>query len=663
VARPNRSDYTPDAAVAADWGNCLSGRATAEADWWSLTGSDAYLDWVADTNAEYTTYTADMSSEYTNLVARTIAADTNYVTQSSQEEADAKRVQAKTNSDTAEQLAGSRADHKVENSAADLALVISGNQTTHDTAAAAAEQKFQTTTTAAVGQGDTDNAETDQDYVDAVYGDGGDYDTWQDAVDGAINDFSAAQAAASETFSTNLSAHDAALATTLADSYAAALEAFAQTNSTPGPPEPPMKPGPSRTRSRPSKLPSRPLIRPLPPLKAEYAERLPPMRNKTRSEAKADALQTHEQAKANAKVTAVAGQAAVNNTAAAAGAGMQKAPEAGTPPEEPEDVNSEGESILQYELLFGDQLYQNADFAMAVLVKEMRDRFGLGTLTDGNRQLSLGILGFSGSVPLASSRQLEYKIQAKFAEKLKQPLGNLKFREFRIVRPDDPHQPESLFDLGDIGSNLYGAQDFGPTADQVGGFFIQAVQEALRETYAPKFEYNSQFRDDVESFVKKYSRELKVIGVTAGLAYAASGRGFKSDLERYLYAKDVGEYLQNLGIKDVSLYSWDMNLAQQYNKIANKFGLKPLSGRTKLTTGVDFKIDIERGFAYFPFGQLSFEHVMEDGLLGRGVLFGSLDLGPYVRVVPVDTRFEPFDLQLGLPESKPIIKIGVGVEK
>lgn len=74
---------------------------------------------------------------------------------------------------------------------------------------AAANLAYQQSAAGANGDGAVGDAQANDDYVDAVYGDGGEYDTWHDTVSGAEAACKLAQSTASETLYKNLSAHDA----------------------------------------------------------------------------------------------------------------------------------------------------------------------------------------------------------------------------------------------------------------------------------------------------------------------------------------------------------------------------------------------------------------------------------------------------------------------
>ena len=68
------------------------------------------------------------------------------------------------------------------------------------------------------------DAQATDDYVDEVYGAGGDYQTWQDSLGAAENAYELAENGARETLNRNLAAHDTVLRAGLADTFADAME-------------------------------------------------------------------------------------------------------------------------------------------------------------------------------------------------------------------------------------------------------------------------------------------------------------------------------------------------------------------------------------------------------------------------------------------------------
>ncbi len=71
------------------------------------------------------------------------------------------------------------------------------------------------------------DAEAVDDYIDDVYGEDGDYDTWQSAVTDAESAYETAASSAWSGLQKSLTAHDAALESALADTYAKAMEDLA----------------------------------------------------------------------------------------------------------------------------------------------------------------------------------------------------------------------------------------------------------------------------------------------------------------------------------------------------------------------------------------------------------------------------------------------------
>jgi Ca2+-binding RTX toxin-like protein len=235
------------------WTQFLQDKSQYVASWWTSTGSGLYTTWATDVNAEYTAYDASVGSAYLTMTATIVSAraayhggtpsgggpvggspigvlpvrplplvtDATAIEQGTRDKAaaDAAYLKAKSTADL--QLAVD-----TDAAGADSGLLAAA-QTTYDTALAAANLAYQQSATDAAGDVAVANAQATDDYVDEVYGDGGDYEVWQDAIDAAEKDYNLAETAAQDTLDKNLAAHDAALAADLADTYADALEQLA----------------------------------------------------------------------------------------------------------------------------------------------------------------------------------------------------------------------------------------------------------------------------------------------------------------------------------------------------------------------------------------------------------------------------------------------------
>ncbi len=211
---------------------------------------------------------------------------------------------------------------------ANVSRAESASQSAQDKAVAAAGAK---------DEGAVGDAQAQDDYVDAVYGDGGEYDTWQDTVSGAETAYKRAQSGASETLYKNLSAHDAALEAALADTYADEMEQLALDH-----PSPWAARVAADARAESDKIASEQAAQEtfdqaVATAQSDFQDAVANA-EETKSEAQTDAHRnalttTSEAAVAQATIQAATDQASANN-----GAGTQKMPDENDAGDAPDDV-------------------------------------------------------------------------------------------------------------------------------------------------------------------------------------------------------------------------------------------------------------------------------------------------------------------------------------
>ncbi len=193
---------------------------------------------------------------------------------------------------------------------------------------------------AAEADGDAaiDDAEAVDDYIDDVYGEDGDYDTWQSAVTDAESAYETAASSAWSGLQKNLAAHDAALESALADTYAKAMEELA--DDFPG--------NPWAARAAADARAEATKIADDQSAQSTYADSVHDARiafdtalataAATRTESQADALRTSLQTQSEAAVTKATNQAAADEGAAGDGVRPTAEPESAEPTEAAEDV-------------------------------------------------------------------------------------------------------------------------------------------------------------------------------------------------------------------------------------------------------------------------------------------------------------------------------------
>ena len=215
--------------------------------------------------------------------------------------------------------------------------LLDAAQDAYTATVAAATLTYKQDAADADGDEDIADAQATDDYVDEVYGQDGDYETWQNGIDAAENAYDLAQSTARESRDTNLSAHDAVLESGLADTFADALEQLALDYPSPWATRAAADARAESDKASAEQTAKATFDTAVATAQADFNDAAANA-EQARSEAQTDALCTTKQSQSTAAVTKATNQSATNNTAAFAGAGMQKKPEQATPPEEPADA-------------------------------------------------------------------------------------------------------------------------------------------------------------------------------------------------------------------------------------------------------------------------------------------------------------------------------------
>ena len=219
------------------------------------------------------------------------------------------------------------------------AQALAAAQTAYDSSLAAADLAYQQSAADAQGDAAIANAQATDDYVDEVYGQAGDYETWKDALDSAENTYDLARSAAEETRDKNIAALDAALEAALADTYADALEQLALDHPSP------WSARAADARAESNKTSSEQTARTtfdnsIFTATADFQDAVAGA-DLLKSDTQTGALGTYQQAQSQAALAKATAQAADNNQAATAGVGTQHKPDEKEIPDAPEDLVTE----------------------------------------------------------------------------------------------------------------------------------------------------------------------------------------------------------------------------------------------------------------------------------------------------------------------------------
>ena len=343
------------------WTQYLQDKAEHVAAWWAADGADLYTDWAADVNAEYSAYDSTVGTAYQAMVTAVVSARNVYHggTPSGGDSAGNIGVPPKallppiqnpiTGASTIQQKAAASSTYLKTKSAADEQLAIdtdaaAGNQrlldaaqADYNAALAAANLVYQQAVAGADGAKALADAQATDDYVDEVYGEGGDYQAWQDSLGATENAYELAESGARETLNRNLAAHDAVLRAGLADTFADAMEQLATDH-----PSPWASRVAADARAESDKVSAEQTAlqtyeQAVVTAQADFKDAVSDAEH-VRSQAQTDAVCTVMTTVSDAAVEKATDQATANQTAADNGAGGQKRPEQGEPGDGPEDV-------------------------------------------------------------------------------------------------------------------------------------------------------------------------------------------------------------------------------------------------------------------------------------------------------------------------------------
>ena len=348
------------------WAKFLADKAAYVYNWWTddsdpntTCGSDLYRDWADDVNESYSAYATASGAAYLSMAGTIAAANDTYYASTpddnvDDDDGDADDLPDVSSPDGAERwsaaMAEAESDYLDTLAAAELQLAVdteaagedetalAAAQADYDAAVSAAELAYQVAAAEADGDAAVADAEAVDDYIDDVYGEDGDYDTWQSAVTGAESAYETAASSAWSGLQKNLGAHDAALESALADTYAKAMEELA--DDFPGNPWAARAAADARAESD--------KIADDQSAQSTYADSVNDAKvafdtalataDAARTESQADALRTSLQTQSDAAVTRAENQAAADEGAAGDGVGTEAEPESAEPEEAAEDV-------------------------------------------------------------------------------------------------------------------------------------------------------------------------------------------------------------------------------------------------------------------------------------------------------------------------------------
>ncbi len=350
------------------WAKFLADKAAYVYNWWTddsdpntTCGADLYRDWADDVNESYSAYATASGAAYLSMATTVAAANDTYYASTpddsvEDDDGDADDLPSVSPPDGAERwsaaMAEAESDYLDTLAAAELQLAVdteaagddetalAAAQADYDAAVSAAELAYQVAAAEADGDAAVADAEAVDDYIDDVYGEDGDYDTWQSAVTDAESAYETAASSAWSGLQKNLAAHDAALESALADTYAKAMEELA--DDFPGNPWAARAAADARAES--DKIAADQSA------KSAYADSVHDANiafdtalataDAARSESQADALRTSLLTQSEAAVTKAEDQAEADTEAAGDGVGPAAAPVVAEPEEAAQDVTT-----------------------------------------------------------------------------------------------------------------------------------------------------------------------------------------------------------------------------------------------------------------------------------------------------------------------------------
>ena len=495
------------------WAKFLADKAAYVYNWWTddsdpntTCGSDLYRDWADDVNESYSAY-ATASGAACLSMAGTIAAanDTYYASTpddnvEDDDDGDADDLPDVSPPDGAERwsaaMAEAESDYLDTLAAAELQLAVSTEaagenaeqladaQAAYDAAVSAAELAYQVAAARADGDAAVADAEAVDDYIDDVYGEDGDYDTWQSAISDAESAYETAASSAWSGLQKNLAAHDAALESALADTYAKAMEELA--DDFPGNPWAARAAADARAESD--------KIADAQSAQSAYADSVNDAQvafdtalataAATRTESQADALRTSLQTQSEAAVTKAENQAAADEGAAADGVGTAAVAESAEPKEAAEDLTEP----------MRDEDYWNKYSGQPYTSEQFQEDLGMGFFTGvDSRTLS--------AIELAlRARELEAAIDRLYAslgkleamnESMKRQYGEgLALFEVWIAGNEQRlallkaalASTKGKFEEDDLGSVVVSADRYGGDREVVWGMGLKGIPGAMDNT-------------------------------------------------------------------------------------------------------------------------------------------------------------------------------------